>query len=173
MITYKSAGVDIDAGNAIVELIKKSAPWIGGFSGFVEMPKGYKQPVLVGTTDGVGTKVLIAQCLGIHDTIGIDLVAMSVNDLICVGAKPLFFLDYFATGKLNVRVAHKVIRGIFKGCEMADCRLLGGETAEMPGMYKPGEYDLAGFAVGIADKSRVLDGRGTRPGDVLLDSVGH
>jgi len=168
MITYKKAGVDIDAGNALVKMIKKSAPWIGGFSGFVELPNGHKKPVLVGTTDGVGTKLKIAQALGVHDTIGIDLVAMNVNDLICVGAKPLFFLDYFATGKLDVSVAHKVIQGIFKGCKMAGCRLLGGETAEMPGMYKPGEYDLAGFAVGIADKSKVLNGRGARPGDVLI-----
>jgi phosphoribosylformylglycinamidine cyclo-ligase len=167
-ITYKMAGVDIDAGNALVKMIKKSAPWIGGFSGVVELPNGHKKPVLVGTTDGVGTKVKIAQALGIHDTIGIDLVAMNVNDLICVGAKPLFFLDYFATGKLDVGVAHKVIQGIFKGCRIAGCRLLGGETAEMPGMYKPGEYDLAGFAVGIADKSKVLNGRGVKPGDVLI-----
>ena len=168
IMTYKKAGVDINAGNALVDLIKKSAPWIGGFSGFVELPKGYKEPVLVGTTDGVGTKVNIAQAVGVHDTIGIDLVAMNVNDLICVGAKPLFFLDYFATGKLNVGTAHKVIQGIFKGCEMAGCRLLGGETAEMPGMYKPGEYDLAGFAVGVAEKSRVLSGKGTQAGDILL-----
>ena len=168
MITYKKAGVDIDAGDALVDRIKKMSPLIGGFAGMVALPKGMKQPMMVGCTDGVGTKLKIAFLADKHDTVGIDLVAMNVNDLLCCGAKPSFFLDYFACGKLNVGVAEQVIKGIVEGCRQSECVLLGGETAEMPGFYVPGEYDLAGFAVGTVDKSRIIDGKTVRPGDVLL-----
>jgi phosphoribosylformylglycinamidine cyclo-ligase len=169
MITYKKAGVDIDAGNELVNRIKKMAPRIGGFSDGLPLPKGYKQPILIGCTDGVGTKLAIAQALGVHHTIGYDLVGMNVNDLICSGAKPLFFLDYFASGKLDVGVAEKVIKGIVAACKESDCELIGGETAEMPGFYKPGEYDLAGFATGVVEKSRMLKPKeNCRAGDVLL-----
>ncbi len=169
MITYKKAGVDIDAGNELVDRIKKMAPRIGGFSDGLPLPKGYKQPILIGCTDGVGTKLAIAQALGVHDTIGYDLVGMNVNDLICSGAKPLFFLDYFASGKLDVDVAEHVIKGIVAACKESDCELIGGETAEMPGFYKPGEYDLAGFATGVVEKSRMLKPKETcRAGDLLL-----
>ena len=169
MITYKKSGVDVDAGDALVNRIKKMSPLIGGFAGLFPLPKkGLKNPQLVGCTDGVGTKLKIAFMADRHDTVGIDLVAMNVNDLICCGARPLFFLDYFACGKLDVDVAEKVVKGIVNGCRQSFCTLLGGETAEMPGFYKPGEYDLAGFAVGVVDKSKVIDGRRVRPGDIVL-----
>jgi phosphoribosylformylglycinamidine cyclo-ligase len=173
---YRDAGVDIDAGDALVERIK---PWaarthragvmggIGGFGSLFEL-KGYEDPVLVSGTDGVGTKLLLAQELGRHDTIGIDLVAMCVNDVAVMGAEPLFFLDYFATGKLDVDVAERVVAGIARGCEMSGAALVGGETAEMPGMYGPGHYDLAGFVVGVVERDRILDGKGVRPGDRLV-----
>ncbi len=169
MITYKKAGVDVDAGDALVQRIKKMSPAIGGFAGLFPLPmKGLKSPQLVGCTDGVGTKLKIAFLADRHNTVGIDLVAMNVNDLICCGAKPLFFLDYFACGKLNVDVAERVVQGIVNGCRQSNCVLLGGETAEMPGFYGPGEYDLAGFAVGVVDKSKVIDGKSVRPGDIVL-----
>jgi phosphoribosylformylglycinamidine cyclo-ligase len=166
--TYKKAGVDIEAGDALVDRIRKKLPAIGDFAGMLPLPGGMKQPMIVGCTDGVGTKLKIAQELNRHDTIGVDLVAMSVNDLICCGARPLFFLDYFATGRLSVGVAEKVIDGIIRACKDSDCALIGGETAEMPGFYKPGEYDLAGFAVGVVDKAKRLDNSKIKPGDVLL-----
>lgn len=168
MITYKKAGVDVDAGNELVERIKKMSPLIGGFAGAVPIPKGFKNPQIVGCTDGVGTKLKIAFITNQHDTVGIDLVAMNVNDLLCGGAKPLFFLDYFACGKLDVDTAERVVKGIVDGCKQSNCVLLGGETAEMPGFYADGEYDLAGFAVGVVDKSRVIDGKRVRAGDVVL-----
>jgi len=169
MITYKNSGVDVEAGDALVQRIKKLSPKIGGFAGLFPLSmKGLKDPQLVGCADGVGTKLRVAFLADRHDTVGIDLVAMNVNDLICCGAKPLFFLDYYACGKLNVDVAERVVQGIFKGCAEAGCALLGGETAEMPGFYHAGEYDLAGFAVGVVDKSRLIDGRRVRPGDVVL-----
>ena len=176
-ITYRDAGVDIDAGDALVEAIKPFAKrtlrpevlaGIGGFGALAEIPKNYREPVLVSGTDGVGTKLKLAFQLGVHDTIGIDLVAMSVNDILTQGAEPLFFLDYFACGKLDVAVATEVVKGIARGCELAGCALIGGETAEMPGMYAEGEYDLAGFAVGVVEKSAIVDGRGIGPGDVVL-----
>jgi len=176
-ITYRDAGVDIDAGDSLVEAIKPFAKrtlrpevlaGIGGFGGLVELPKRYREPVLVSGTDGVGTKLRLAFQLARHDTVGVDLVAMSVNDILVQGAEPLFFLDYFACGKLDVPVATDVIKGIARGCELAGCALIGGETAEMPGMYPAGEYDLAGFAVGVVEKSAVIDGRSIAPGDVLL-----
>src|SRR3989338_6770480 len=174
-LTYEKAGVNINAGNELVQRIKrivagsqKSAGAIGGFSGLCPLPKPLNQFLLSGCCDGVGTKLKIAFILDKHDTVGIDLVAMNVNDLICVGAKPLFFLDYFACGSLDVGIAEKVIQGIFNGCEEAGAALLGGETAEMPGFYKDGEYDLAGFAVGWADKNEILDPQRTKPGDVVI-----
>ncbi|MBM3513678.1 MAG: phosphoribosylformylglycinamidine cyclo-ligase [Alphaproteobacteria bacterium] len=177
-LSYKDAGVDIDAGNALVDAIKPLAKStarigadaaLGGFGAYID-PKaaGFKDPVLVATTDGVGTKLLIAQAANIHHGIGIDLVAMSVNDLVVQGAQPLFFLDYFATGKLDVAAARAVIAGIAEGCKMADCALVGGETAEMPGMYAPGHYDLAGFAVGAVERGEALTGADVAEGDVLL-----
>jgi phosphoribosylformylglycinamidine cyclo-ligase len=162
--TYERAGVSIDNGNELVKRIAKINPSIGGFSGFV--PHGIDY--LVASTDGVGTKLKIAQTLDKHDTIGIDLVAMSVNDIVTSGAKPLLFLDYFSTGKLDVDVAENVIKGIYEGCKMSDCVLLGGETAEMPGFYGTGEYDLAGFAVGIVNKTLVVDGKTIKQGDMLV-----
>jgi len=169
MVTYKEAGVDINKAEKLVKRIKKIAPWIGGFSGLFPIERGrYKKPLLVASTDGVGTKLKIAQLMRKHDTVGIDLVAMGVNDVITCGAKPLFFLDYFATGKLELGVAQEVIKGIYKGCLQSGCRLLGGETAEMPGFYKPGEYDLAGFCVGIVEKEEVIDGGEIRPGDIIF-----
>ena len=176
-LSYQHAGVDIDAGNALVDRIKPFAKrtlrpevlaGIGGFGALFEMPKGYKEPVLVSGTDGVGTKLKLAIQWGRHDTIGIDLVAMSVNDVIVQGAEPLFFLDYFACGKLDVDMAAQVIQGIAAGCEMAGCALIGGETAEMPGMYPVGEYDLGGFAVGVAEKSQLITGRDIQSGDIIL-----
>ena len=176
-LSYKDAGVDIDAGNALVERIKSVAKrtkrpevmaGLGGFGALFELPQGYKEPVLVSGTDGVGTKLKLAMQLGKHDTIGIDLVAMCVNDLIVGGAEPLFFLDYYATGKLSVEIAAQVVEGIGDGCELSGCSLVGGETAEMPGMYEGEDYDLAGFCVGIVEKSKILDGSKVSPGDVLL-----
>jgi len=165
-ITYAKAGVNIDAGNELVRRIKKMAPGIGGFSGLFPL-KGTKYSI-VSSTDGVGTKLKLAFLLNKHDTVGIDLVAMNVNDLICCGATPLFFLDYYACGKLNVNLAEKVIKGIVEGCKQANSALLGGETAEMPGFYQPGEYDLAGFAVGVVEDGCAITGDNIRPGDVLI-----
>ncbi len=176
-LSYKDAGVDIEAGDALVERIKSVAQrtrrpevlaGLGGFGSLVALPTGYKEPVLVSGTDGVGTKLRLAIDLKRHDTVGIDLVAMCVNDIVVQGAEPFFFLDYYATGKLDVDVAAAVVGGIGKGCELAGCALVGGETAEMPGMYHAGDYDLAGFAVGIVEKSKMIDGSGVRVGDVLL-----
>jgi phosphoribosylformylglycinamidine cyclo-ligase len=176
-LSYRDAGVDIDAGDALVEAIKPFAKrtmrrevlgGIGGFGALCSIPQKYRQPVLVSGTDGVGTKLKLAFELDKHDTVGIDLVAMSVNDVLVQGAEPLFFLDYFACGKLEQRVAVEVIKGIAAGCELAGCALIGGETAEMPGMYPQGEYDLAGFCVGVVEKERILDGRSIRPGDAIL-----
>ncbi|SEA30096.1 phosphoribosylformylglycinamidine cyclo-ligase [Microbulbifer marinus] len=176
-LSYKDAGVDIDAGNALVERIKHVAKrtarpevmgGLGGFGALCELPSGYKEPVLVSGTDGVGTKLRLAMDLGIHDSIGIDLVAMCVNDLVVAGAEPLFFLDYYATGKLNVDIAAEVVSGIGKGCELAGCALVGGETAEMPGMYEGDDYDLAGFCVGVVEKSEIIDGSKVKTGDVLI-----
>jgi len=176
-LSYKDAGVDIDAGNALVERIKGVAKrtrrpevmaGLGGFGALCELPSGYKQPVLVSGTDGVGTKLRLAMDIGKHDTIGIDLVAMCVNDLIVAGAEPLFFLDYYATGKLNVDVATDVVTGIGVGCEQAGCSLVGGETAEMPGMYEGEDYDLAGFCVGVVEKADIIDGSKVGAGDVLI-----
>lgn len=176
-ISYKDAGVDIDAGDALVERIKPLAKktlregvlaGIGGFGALFEVPKKYKEPVLVSGTDGVGTKLKLAFEWNMHDTVGIDLVAMSVNDVLVQGAEPLFFLDYFACGKLDVETAAAVVGGIAKGCEESGCALIGGETAEMPGMYPAGEYDLAGFAVAVVEKSKLLTGKTIQPGDVVL-----
>ena len=176
-LSYKNAGVDIDAGDALVERIKPLArktaregvlAGIGGFGALFEVPKRYKEPVLVSGTDGVGTKLKLAFEWNMHDTVGIDLVAMSVNDVLVQGAEPLFFLDYFACGKLDVDTAAAVIGGIAAGCEQSGCALIGGETAEMPGMYPAGEYDLAGFCVGAVEKSKILTGADVKPGDVVL-----
>ena len=177
-LSYRAAGVDIDAGDALVERIKPAVErtrragmlgGLGGFGGLFEIPPGrYREPVLVSGTDGVGTKLKLAFALGRHDTIGQDLVAMCANDVVVQGAEPLFFLDYYATGKLDVDVAQRVIEGIAHGCELAGCALIGGETAEMPGMYAAGEYDLAGFCVGVVEKSRIIDGRGVRAGDAII-----
>ncbi|XP_058735578.1 phosphoribosylformylglycinamidine cyclo-ligase, chloroplastic/mitochondrial-like [Vicia villosa] len=163
-LTYKDAGVDIDAGSELVRRIAKMAPGIGGFGGLFPLGDSY----LVAGTDGVGTKLMLAFETGIHDTIGIDLVAMSVNDIVTSGAKPLFFLDYFATGHLDVDVAEQVIKGIVNGCKQSDCALLGGETAEMPGLYKEGEYDLSGCAVGIVKKENVINGKNIAVGDIII-----
>jgi phosphoribosylformylglycinamidine cyclo-ligase len=176
-ITYRQAGVDIDAASDLVSRIAKMAKrtkipeqvgGIGGFAGLCALPAGMTEPLLVSGTDGVGTKLKVAFAARRHDTVGIDLVAMCVNDIICCGARPLFFLDYFATGKLEVEVGEAIVRGIVEGCVRAGCALLGGETAELPGMYPDGEYDLAGFAVGVVERARVLDGSRTAAGDVVI-----
>ncbi len=176
-ISYRDAGVDIEAGDALVEQIKPFAKrtmrpevlgGIGGFGSLFAVPKKFKEPILVSGTDGVGTKLKLAFELNKHDTVGIDLVAMSVNDILVQGAEPLFFLDYFACGKLEVGTAAQVIKGIAQGCEESGCALVGGETAEMPGMYPAGEYDLAGFAVGCVDKANIIDGSTIAAGDVVL-----
>lgn len=176
-LSYKDAGVDIDAGNELVERIKADVKrthrsgvmgGIGGFGGLFEIPQGYKQPVLVSGTDGVGTKLKLAHELNKHDTIGIDLVAMCVNDILVLGAEPLYFLDYYATGELDVNVASDVVKGIADGCIQAGCALIGGETAEMPGMYTKGDYDLAGFCVGAVEKADIIDGSKVQAGDVLI-----
>ena len=176
-LSYRDAGVDIDAGDALVENIKPFARrtmrpevlgGLGGFGALFEISKKYKNPVLVSGTDGVGTKLKLAFMLGKHDTVGIDLVAMSVNDILVQGAEPLFFLDYFACGKLDVATATDVIKGIAAGCEQAGCALIGGETAEMPGMYPAGEYDLAGFAVGAVEKDKIITGQTIVAGDAVL-----
>ena len=166
--TYAGAGVDIEAGDSLVDHLRTINPAIGGFAGLAALPKGMKKPRLVASTDGVGTKLLVAQVAGRHATIGIDLVAMVVNDLIVCGAKPLFFLDYFATGRLRQDEARAVLTGIVEGCRQAACPLIGGETAEMPGMYAPGHYDLAGFGVGAVEADAVIDGRAVRSGDVIV-----
>jgi phosphoribosylformylglycinamidine cyclo-ligase len=176
-ITYRDAGVDIDAGDELVERIKplvkraqrrEVLAGIGGFGALVELPPGYRQPVLVSGTDGVGTKLRLAIDTGRHDTIGIDLVAMCVNDVVVQGAEPLFFLDYYATGKLDVDVAESVVRGIVEGCVQAGAALVGGETAEMPGMYHDADYDLAGFCVGVVEKASIIDGSKVAAGDVVI-----
>ena len=176
-LSYRDAGVDIDAGNALIEKIKGAAKrtrrpevvaGLGGFGALFELPSGYKQPVLVSGTDGVGTKLRLALDHNKHDTVGIDLVAMCVNDLIVCGAEPLFFLDYYATGKLDIETATSVVNGIADGCELSGCSLIGGETAEMPGMYEGEDYDLAGFCVGIVEKSSLIDGSKVAVGDTLI-----
>jgi len=176
-MTYRDAGVDIDAGNTLVERIKPHVArtrrpevlaGVGGFGALVELPAGYRRPVLVSGTDGVGTKLRLAIDTGRHDTIGIDLVAMCANDVVVQGAEPLFFLDYYATGKLRVDVAEAVIRGIAEGCAQAGAALVGGETAEMPGMYQGEDYDLAGFCVGVVERDAVIDGTAARPGDAVI-----
>ncbi len=176
-LSYKDAGVDINAGNELVERIKHVAKkthrpevvaGLGGFGALFTLPAGYHEPVLVSGTDGVGTKLRLAMDLGLHDTIGIDLVAMCVNDLVVCGAEPLFFLDYYATGKLNLQNAAAVVEGIGTGCAQAGCALVGGETAEMPGMYAGDDYDLAGFCVGIVEKSHIIDGSAVHVGDKLI-----
>jgi phosphoribosylformylglycinamidine cyclo-ligase len=175
--TYKSAGVDIDAGDELVERIKPLARAtriaevmgdVGGFAGLCRVPPDIEEPVLVSGTDGVGTKLKVAFATGVHDTIGFDLVGMCVNDIITCGARPLFFLDYFGTGKLDVGVAERVVSGIAAACRESGCALLGGETAELPGMYAPGEYDLAGFSVGVVARARIVDGSKAMPGDVVI-----
>jgi phosphoribosylformylglycinamidine cyclo-ligase len=177
MITYKDSGVNIEEGYKSVNLIKSLAartmmPYvindIGSFAGMVELPQGYSRPVLVSGTDGVGTKLDIAFRLQKYDTVGIDCVAMCVNDILCHGAKPLFFLDYLACGKLQSDIAAEIVKGVSDGCLQAGCALIGGETAEMPGFYREGEYDIAGFSVGIVEKDKIIDGRSIRPGDVLI-----
>jgi phosphoribosylformylglycinamidine cyclo-ligase len=176
-ITYRDAGVDIDAGDELVERIKPHARsttrpevigGLGGFGGLFAMPKGLEEPVLVSGTDGVGTKLKVAFATGKHDTIGIDLVAMCVNDIAVTGAEPLFFLDYYASGKLEVSVGEQIVKGIAEGCRQAGCALIGGETAELPGMYTDGEYDLAGFAVGVVERKKILDGSRIAPGDKVI-----
>lgn len=182
-MSYRDAGVDIDAGNTVVERIKplvrktfrpEVMGGLGGFGALFNLSGRYREPVLVSGTDGVGTKLKLAQQLGRHDTIGIDLVGMCVNDVLVQGAEPLFFLDYFATGKLDIETTVAVVAGIAKGCELSGCALIGGETAEMPDMYPPGEYDLAGFTVAAVEKSELIDGSGVRAGDILIgiDSSG-
>lgn len=166
--TYKGAGVDIDAGDEFVEGLKKINPSIGGFGGLIPIPPGYKNPRLVLSTDGVGTKLLIARELNELNTIGIDLVAMVVNDIITMGAQPIAFLDYYAMDKLRPAEALDIMRGIVEGCEQARCELVGGETAELPGIYPKGGFDLAGFGVGVVEKSEVVDGSTIVPGDIVI-----
>ena len=177
MLTYKQAGVDIDVGNQLVEKIKPlikttNRPGvmqnIGGFGGLFELPSNYRKPVLVSGTDGVGTKLKLAIALNSHKTIGIDLVAMCVNDLIVQGAEPLFFLDYYATAKLSLANAQEIISGIAAGCRLANCALIGGETAEMPGVYSGEDYDLAGFCTGIVEKDKIIDGKNVKAGDAII-----
>ena len=177
MITYKDAGVNIEEGYSAVKLIKEYASKtmtnlvlndIGSFGGMLELPSGYEKPVLVSGTDGVGTKLEIAFRMNKYDTVGIDCVAMSVNDILCHGAKPLFFLDYIACGKLDASIASSIVYGVSKGCIESEAALIGGETAEMPGFYREGEYDIAGFAVGIVDKEKIINGKGVKEGDVLI-----
>jgi phosphoribosylformylglycinamidine cyclo-ligase len=179
-LTYRDSGVDTDEGDALVERIKPHArrtlrpevlAGIGGFGGLFEVPKGYREPVLVVGTDGVGTKLKLAFQAGRHDTVGIDLVAMSVNDVVVCGAEPVVFLDYFATSRLDAKQAEQVIQGIAEGCVRAGCALIGGETAELPGFYARGEYDLAGFCVGVVEKSRILDGSRVKAGDAVIGMV--
>jgi len=176
-ITYRDAGVDIDAGDELVERIKPLAKMtriaevisdVGGFAGLCRVPGDVDEPVLVSGTDGVGTKLKVAFATGVHDTIGFDLVGMCVNDIVTCGARPLFFLDYFGTGKLELGVAEAVVRGIANACKESGCALLGGETAELPGMYAAGEYDLAGFAVGVVGRKKLVDGTRVAPGDAVL-----
>ncbi|MGH8743443.1 MAG: phosphoribosylformylglycinamidine cyclo-ligase, partial [Burkholderiales bacterium] len=176
-LSYRDAGVDFDAGDVLVEKIKPFARktlrpevlmGIGGFGALSKIPKKYRDPVLVSGTDGVGTKLKLAFALNRHDTVGIDLVAMSVNDILVQGAEPLFFLDYFACGKLELATATQVVKGIAEGCKQAGCALIGGETAEMPGFYAAGEYDLAGFAVGVVEKKKIITGKSIAAGDVVL-----
>ncbi len=176
-LTYKSSGVDIRKADEFIGAIQglvKSTRKPGvmdrtrAFGSLFQLPKGYREPVLVSSTDGVGTKLLVANLVGRHDTVGIDLVAMNVNDVLCVGAKPLFFLDYVACGRIDHKVLVSVMRGIAEGCRRAGCALIGGETAEMPGMYKDGDYDLAGFAVGVVERKLIIDGSRIRPGDVVI-----
>ena len=176
-LSYKDAGVDIDAGNALIEKIKGAAKrtrrpevmaGLGGFGALFELPTGYREPVMVSGTDGVGTKLRLALDHGKHDTVGIDLVAMCVNDLVVCGAEPLFFLDYYATGKLDIDTAAAVVNGIADGCELSGCSLIGGETAEMPGMYEGDDYDLAGFCVGVVEKNLIIDGHKVAPGDKII-----
>jgi phosphoribosylformylglycinamidine cyclo-ligase len=176
-LTYRDAGVDIDAGDELVERIKPLVRTtlrkevvgdLGGFGGLFRVPAGYEDPVLVSGTDGVGTKLKVAFATGRHDTIGIDLVAMCVNDVACSGAEPLFFLDYFASGKLDVATGEKIVAGIAEGCRQAGCALIGGETAELPGMYAQGEYDLAGFCVGIVERQKIIDGSQVSAGDAVI-----
>jgi phosphoribosylformylglycinamidine cyclo-ligase len=176
-LTYRDAGVDINAGNELAHRLaeltrttkrREVVSGIGGFAGIMAIPEGYREPLLVSGTDGVGTKLKIAFATGRHRTVGIDLVAMCINDILTVGAEPLFFLDYFATSKLDVAVTESVVAGIVEGCRQSGCSLLGGETAEMPDMYAHGEYDLAGFAVGVVERSAMLDGRGASAGDVVI-----
>ncbi|MFO7156071.1 MAG: phosphoribosylformylglycinamidine cyclo-ligase [Pseudomonadota bacterium] len=176
-ITYRDSGVDIEEGERLVEKIAPLAratrreevlAGVGGFASLVTLPRGYRDPVLVSGTDGVGTKLKIAFLTGRHDTVGQDLVAMCVNDVACTGAEPLFFLDYYATGKLSAEEAAQVVAGIAEGCRLAGCALVGGETAELPGFYAAGEYDLAGFCVGVVERDEIVDGRRVRPGDVIV-----
>jgi len=176
-LTYRDAGVDIDAGNALVERIKSVSQrtrrpevlsGLGGFGALCEIPEHYRRPVLVSGTDGVGTKLRLAMDMGKHDTIGIDLVAMCTNDIAVVGAEPLLFLDYYATGKLDIDIAAEVVTGIGRGCELAGASLVGGETAEMPGMYDGDDYDLAGFCTGVVEKDQIIDGRNVAAGDALI-----
>jgi phosphoribosylformylglycinamidine cyclo-ligase len=175
--SYGKAGVSLGAGEKVVEAARRAAratlrpevvSGVGGFGALLSLPAGYRRPLIVSATDGVGTKLRIAFMARRHDTIGIDLVAMNVNDILTLGAEPLAFLDYFATGKLQPKVAAEVLRGIARGCRMSGCSLIGGETAELPSFYAPGEYDLAGFAIGVVEKSRVVDGRRIRPGDAVI-----
>ncbi|MBL1177457.1 MAG: phosphoribosylformylglycinamidine cyclo-ligase [Pantanalinema sp. GBBB05] len=179
---YREAGVDVEAGRAFVQRIRQMVDsttrpevlgGLGGFSGLFQLPSGYQEPVLVSGTDGVGTKLKLAHTLDRHDTVGIDLVAMCVNDVLTCGAEPLFFLDYLATGKLNPEQLAQVVSGITEGCRQSGCALLGGETAEMPGFYQPGEYDLAGFCVGIVEKSQILNGSQVQIGDVAIGLASH